>query len=279
MTGKLYVCATPIGNLGDMSERLINTLGEVDLIAAEDTRHTQKLLNHLGLSKPQISYFEHNRRAKGEIIIKEILSGKNVALVSDAGTPAISDPGEELVMMCAEEGIEVVAVPGACAAICALAISGLPTGRFVFEGFLPMNKKGRADRLLEIKNEFRTLIFYEAPHKLLNTLKDLYEALGDRKISMCRELTKLHEQVIRTTLSKAPDHFGDLPPRGEFVLIVEGAEKKEEENIWENISVLEHYENCLKRGLSDKDAIKTVATERGVSKREIYAQIKIDRNE
>lgn len=277
MTGKLYLCATPIGNLSDMSERLINTLSEVDLIAAEDTRHTQKLLNHLGLSKPQISYFEHNRRAKGEIIINELKSGKNVALVSDAGTPAISDPGEELVEMCGQEGIEVIPIPGPCAAICALIVSGLPTGRFVFEGFLPMNKKGRADRLNEIKNETRTLIFYEAPHKLLNTLADFLKYFGDRKISLCRELTKLHEQTMRTTVSAAYEYYSENMPKGEFVLVLEGAKDVESTNEWENISVFEHYEMHIGRGLSDKEAIKAVADERGVSKREIYSQIKIDR--
>jgi len=277
MTGKLFLCATPIGNLSDMSERLINTLSEVDLIAAEDTRHTQKLLNHLGISKPQISYFEHNRRAKGEIIINELKSGKNVALVSDAGTPAISDPGEELVEMCGQEGIEVIPIPGPCAAISALIVSGLPTGRFVFEGFLPMNKKGRADRLSEIKNETRTLIFYEAPHKLLNTLADFLKYFGDRKITLCRELTKLHEQTMRTTVSAAYEYYSENMPKGEFVLVLEGAAVTEDVNEWENTSVFEHYEMHIARGLSDKEAIKAVADERGVSKREIYSQIKIDR--
>ncbi len=277
MTGKLFLCATPIGNLSDMSERLINTLSEVDLIAAEDTRHTQKLLNHLGISKPQISYFEHNRRAKGEIIINELKSGKNVALVSDAGTPAISDPGEELVEMCGQEGIEVIPIPGPCAAISALIVSGLPTGRFVFEGFLPMNKKGRADRLSEIKNETRTLIFYEAPHKLLNTLADFLKYFGDRKITLCRELTKLHEQTMRTTVSAAHEYYSENMPKGEFVLVLEGAAVTEDVNEWENTSVFEHYEMHIARGLSDKEAIKAVADERGVSKREIYSQIKIDR--
>jgi len=269
MSGTLYVCATPIGNLEDISERLRKTLSEVDLVAAEDTRHTAKLLQHLGITKPCISYFTHNRKGHGEVIIKELLAGKNVALVSDAGTPAISDPGEELVQMCAAENIPTVPVPGACAAISALSVSGLSTGRFVFEGFLPMQKKGRMDRLSELKNEKRTIIFYEAPHKLVRTLEDFAVAFGPaRKITLCREMTKIFEEIIRTTVGEALERFTAQPPKGEFVLVVEGAPEIRES--WEDLSIEAHVNMYEQTGLSRMDAIKRVAADRGVPKREIY---------
>ncbi len=269
MSGTLYVCATPIGNLDDVSARLFKTLSMVDIVAAEDTRHTGKLLEHLGISKPCISYYTHNQRGHGETIIKELLSGKNVALVSDAGTPAISDPGEELVKMCAAENIPTVPVPGACAAISALSVSGLATGRFVFEGFLPMQKKNRLERLGELKTEKRTVIFYEAPHKLLKTLEDFCEAFGrERRITLCREMTKLFEETIRTTVGEAAAKYAAEPPRGEFVLILEGA--AEEAVSWEDLSVAEHVALYEKGGLSRMEAVKKVATDRKVPKREIY---------
>ncbi len=269
MSGTLYVCATPIGNLEDISERLRKTLSEVDLVAAEDTRHTAKLLKHLEISKPCISYFTHNRKGHGEVIIKELLAGKNVALVSDAGTPAISDPGEELVQMCAAENIRTVPVPGACAAISALSVSGLSTGRFVFEGFLPMQKKGRMDRLAELKNEKRTIIFYEAPHKLLRTLEDFKSAFGEtRRITLCREMTKVFEETVRITVGEAVEKYTTEPPRGEFVLVLEGA--PEEVVSFADLTVEEHVALYEKGGMSRMDAVKKVAADRNVPKREIY---------
>lgn len=269
MAGILYVCATPIGNLSDMSERFIETLKSVDIVAAEDTRHSLKLLNHLGIHKPMISYFEHNKRERGEVIIEKLEAGLNVALVSDAGTPAVSDPGEELVSQCRDCGIEVIPIPGCCAAISALSVSGLPTGRFCFEGFLTVNKQGRREHLESLKNETRTMIFYEAPHKLLATLKAMKDTFGDeRRISLCRELTKLHEQTIRTTLGKAVSFYEENQPKGEFVLIVEGAtilEKTFEE------SNEEHLKRLIAEGMDKKEAIKTVSKERGVPKKEIYS--------
>ena len=269
MCGTLYVCATPIGNLSDISDRLRQTLEMVDLVAAEDTRHTGNLLRHLGISKPCISYFTHNRRGHGEVIIGELLAGKNVALVSDAGTPAISDPGEELVQLCAEAGIQTVPIPGPCAAISGLSVSGLITGRFVFEGFLSTQKKGRMDRLKELQNETRTIIFYEAPHKLVRTLADFEDTFGaDRPITLCREMTKLYEEIIRTTVGEALAKYTENPPKGEFVLVVAGATPKEES--WEDMTVEDHVAMYEKEGLSRMDAIKRVAADRGVAKREIY---------
>lgn len=227
MTGKLILAGTPIGNLGDISERFAQTLAQADFIAAEDTRVTLKLLNHLGLKKPLISYFEHNKRDHGETILRRMEAGECCVLVSDAGMPAISDPGEDLVASCAERGIPVSVVPGPCAAISALSISGLPTGRFCFEGFLSVNRKSRREHLESVVDEPRTLIFYEAPHKLRATLRDLYAALGDRRVSLVRELTKIHEEVIRTTLSQAADFYRENTARGEFVLVVEGKPRKE----------------------------------------------------
>ena len=230
MAGTLYLVPTPIGNLGDISRRIADTLGEVDFIAAEDTRVTLKLLNHLGLKKPMLSYYRHNTGAGGEAVLSRLLAGESCALVTDAGTPAVSDPGEELVALCAQRGVDVVAIPGPCALVTALAVSGLPTGRFTFEGFLAMNKKNRRTHLEELKGERRTMIFYEAPHKLCATLDDLAEAFGPgRRISLCRELTKLHEEVRRTTLGEAAEWYGANPPRGEFVLVVEGAAGTAEE--------------------------------------------------
>lgn len=227
--GKLYVVGTPIGNLGDLSPRAARILGECGFIAAEDTRVTLKLLNHLGIKKPMISYYEHNIRQRGEEIIARILAGEDCAIVTDAGMPCISDPGEDLVRLCAERGIETEVVPGPSAAISALAVSGLPTSRFAFEGFLSVKRTSRFERLEEIKNDPRTLIFYEAPHKLPGTLRDMLEALGDRRIALARELTKLHEEIRRTTLSEAAAYYQTNPPRGEFVLILEGAVPPAEE--------------------------------------------------
>lgn len=275
MNGTLYLCATPIGNLSDISKRLKETLAEVDVIAAEDTRHTLKLLNHLGIKKRQISYFQHNMYEKGKQIIKLIQEGKNVALVTDAGTPAISDPGEELVALCAEEGIRVVAVPGPAAAICALIVSGLPTARFAFEGFLPARKRQRLERLEGLKNEDRTLIFYEAPHKLRNTLADMLEAFGNRRITLCREITKLHEETIRTTLEAAQSLYSEeKPPKGEYVLVL-APDENEHEGFWQGMSVSEHMQYYTSRGVPEREAMKNTARDRGVPKREIYSEVKV----
>lgn len=278
MQGKLYLCATPIGNLGDITYRCVETLKTVDLIAAEDTRRTLGLLNHLNIEKPLTSYYEHNRREKGELLISEMKNGKNIALVSDAGTPAISDPGEDLVALCIENGIDVVPVPGAVAGINALIASGLPTGRFAFEGFLSVSKKTRADSLEKLKNEERTMIFYEAPHKLKNTIRDMYKTFGNRKIAFCRELTKVHEEFFRTTLEEAIDYYEENQPRGEFVLIVEGKAtediKEEEQNAWMNMSIAEHVEFYLSKGTPEKEALRNVAKDRGVSRRDIYNEYK-----
>ncbi len=276
MSGTLYLCATPIGNLGDMSQRLIETLKSVDLIAAEDTRHTLKLLNHLQIKKPMISYYEHNRREKGEQLVKRLLMGESIALVSDAGTPAISDPGEDLVALCAKADIPVIPVPGPVAAICALIVSALPTGRFAFEGFLSMNRKSRMDRLDEVKNDKRTLIFYEAPHKLRNTLKDMYEVFGDRKISLSREITKLHEETIRTTLSASQNLYSDEnPPKGEYVLVIAPADKNDEEMLFESMTVSEHVDFYIKGGDDEKTAMKKVAAARKIPKRDVYSEYKL----
>lgn len=273
MKGKLYLCATPIGNLGDITLRCLETLKTVDLIAAEDTRHSLKLLNHFGIEKTLTSYFEHNRREKGEYLISLMENGQSVALISDAGTPAISDPGEDLVALCIEHDIDVIPIPGAVAAVNALISSGLPTGRFSFEGFLTMNKQGRKKHLEEVKEDSRTLIFYEAPHKLLSTLKDMFKIFGERKISLCRELTKIHEELKRTTLSEAILYYEQNAPRGEFVLVIEGATKKEPQ--WDDISIADHMHIYLKKGLTEKDALKAVALERGIPKRDVYKEYKL----
>lgn len=271
MSGTLYLCATPIGNLGDITCRCLETLKRADLIAAEDTRHTLRLLNHFEITKPLTSYHEHNKKEKGEYIISLLKDGKNVALVSDAGTVAISDPGEDLVGLCIENEISIVPIPGAVAAINALIISGLSTRRFAFEGFLSVNKRHRHEHLNSIKNDTHTLIFYEAPHKLKSTLKDLYEALGDRKISIIRELTKIHEEAIYTTLSNSQSLYDEKSPKGEFVLIIEGAkEELQEENPLNSLSVHKHVEKYINDGLSQNEAIKKAASDRNVKKREIY---------
>ncbi|MDO4458809.1 MAG: 16S rRNA (cytidine(1402)-2'-O)-methyltransferase [Clostridia bacterium] len=267
--GCLYVVGTPIGNLSDFSPRAVHTLGNVDFIAAEDTRVTMKLLNHFGLRKPLISYFEHNKLQKGDVICDRIQSGESCALVSDAGMPAISDPGEMLVAQCAERGIPVYVVPGPTAMASALAVSGLATGRFTFEGFLSMNKKSRRDHLDEVKNEKRTMVFYEAPHKLLNTLKDMLNTFGNRRIALVRELTKIHEEVKRTTLSEAVDFYSENPPKGEFVLVIEGAkeEAKAELSLDDALSIAREK---IALGMSASMAAKEAAAETGFRKNEIY---------
>lgn len=278
MNGKLYLCATPIGNLGDITYRCVEVLKSVDLIAAEDTRRTLGLLNHLEIEKPMTSYFEHNKKEKGAYLISEMKSGKNIALVSDAGTPAISDPGEDLVKMCSEADIQVVPVPGAVAGINALIASGLPTQRFTFEGFLTVNRRGRQEHLSSLREEQRTMIFYEAPHKLMSTLRDMLDTFGDRRITLCREITKIHEEFYRTTLSDAIKRHEENPPRGEFVLVIEGKNpqelEKEKQASWENMSVSEHVQMYLGQGMDEKDALKAVAKDRGVSKRDIYNEYK-----
>lgn len=273
MNGKLYLCATPIGNLGDVSSRCLETFKMADLIAAEDTRRTLQLLNHFEISKPLTSYHEHNKHEKGGYIISLLKSGKNVVLVSDAGTPAISDPGEDLVKMCIENDIDVTSVPGPVAGINALILSGLPTRRFAFEGFLSVNKRHRREHLESIKNDTHTLIFYEAPHKLKNTLNDMQKVLGGgRKIALVRELTKIHEEVKRCTIDEAVEYYGENNPRGEYVIVIEGATEIEEENDWEEISIYDHVEKYIKEGIPQKEAIKKVAQDRGLPKREVYSQ-------
>ena len=277
MAGMLYLVPTPIGNLGDISERCRRTLEEADFIAAEDTRVSLKLLNYLGIKKSLVSYYEHNKAFKGNVILDRILAGETCALVSDAGSPAISDPGEDLVRLCAEHGVTVTAIPGPCAVITALSISGLPTGRFCFEGFLSTAKKSRKEHLQSLVGETRTMIFYEAPHKLLSTLEDLAEAFGaDRRISLCRELTKLHEEVVRTTLGEAIGMYTENAPKGEFVLVVDGAAPVEKE-----VPTAEDAGEMVKRlmseGLSRKDAIKQTAKALDLPKNVVYdAALNID---
>ncbi len=269
--GTLYLVATPIGNLADLSERAIKVLTEVDFIAAEDTRNTAKLLMHLGVTKPMVSYYQHNRTERGEVICNRLKSGESCALVTDAGTPAISDPGEDLVRLCAEKGIKVTFVPGACAAIAALALSGLFTGRFAFEGFLSGAKGERQKRLDELSAEERTLIFYEAPHHLTETLADLLAAFGDRKAALCRELTKINEEIMRTTLSEAVRYYESERPRGEYVIIVEG--KKISECFWADLTPVRHVEFYMENGMSKNDAIKAAAKDRGLKKNDIYKEM------
>lgn len=272
MSGKLYLCPTPIGNLSDISERIIETLKNADLIAAEDTRNTLKLLNYFDIQVPLTSYYEHNKREKGEILVQKMLDGKIIALVSDAGMPAISDPGEELVKQCIENNIEVISLPGPCAFTTALIASGLSTGRFCFEGFLTTNKKNRLEHLEEIKNDTRTLIFYEAPHKLLTTLKDMEKVFGDRKITLARELTKKFEEYIRTTIPEAVKKYEQESPRGEFVLIIEGKSKDELKKEIESTlpSCEELLLKYMKDGESGKPLVKKVAEEVKLSSREVY---------
>ena len=270
MAGTLYLVPTPIGNLGDISQRMADTLAQADFIAAEDTRVSIKLLNHLGLKKPMLSYYRHNTGAGGEAVLSRLLAGESCALVTDAGTPAVSDPGEELVALCAQRGVDVVAIPGPCALVTALAVSGLPTGRFTFEGFLAMNKKNRRTHLEELKGERRTMIFYEAPHKLCATLDDLAEAFGPgRRISLCRELTKLHEEIRRATLGEAADYYRDNTPKGEFVLVVRGSEPTEEGEVTLEDGLL-LVDRLRGEGLSLRDAVRQAAKELGLPRKQLY---------
>ena len=270
MAGMLYLVPTPIGNLGDISQRCRETLEQADFIAAEDTRVSIKLLNHLGIKNSLVSYFEHNKAYKGNVILDRILAGEPCALVSDAGSPAISDPGEDLVRQCAEAGITVCAIPGPCAVITALSISGLPTGRFCFEGFLSMSKKSRREHLESLINEKRTMIFYEAPHKLLNTLEDMAEVFGeDRPVSLCRELTKLHEEVVRTTIGGAIEKYRENAPKGEFVVVVGGAPEKEMTLPTADDAAV-RVAQLMEQGLSRKDAIKQTAKELNLPKNTVY---------
>ncbi|HIW86393.1 MAG TPA: 16S rRNA (cytidine(1402)-2'-O)-methyltransferase [Candidatus Eubacterium faecipullorum] len=271
MTGKLYVVGTPIGNLSDLSPRGIETLKAVDFIAAEDTRVTLKLLNHFGIKKESVSYYEHNKRERGEVICSRILAGENCAIVTDAGMPAISDPGQELVAQCAEYGIEVVAVPGPTAFATALAVSGMDTGRFTFEGFLSVAKKSRFEHLDELKSEKRTMVFYEAPHKLANTLKDMYAAFGNRKIAIVRELTKIHEEVIRTTLAEAAENYADGTLKGELVLIVEGKKQEQQEISLEDAVAL--AKKLVDGGMSLSRAAKEAAAQTPFKKADIYREL------
>lgn len=274
MTGTLYLCATPIGNLEDMTFRVIRILKEVNLIAAEDTRNSIKLLNHFEIQTPMTSYHEYNKYEKGRKLVEKLLEGQNIALITDAGTPGISDPGEELVKMCYEAGVPVTSLPGAAACITALTISGLSTRRFAFEAFLPSDKKEREQILKELEHETRTMILYEAPHRLVKTLKLLLEHLGNRKITVCRELTKKHETAFAATLEEAVTYYEANTPKGECVLVLAGKSREqmqeEERKQWEEMTIEEHMEVYLKQGMDKKTAMKAVAKDRGVSKRDIY---------
>ena len=272
MAGTLYLVATPIGNLGDFSPRGVETLQAADFIAAEDTRVSVKLLNHFGVKKPLVSYHEHNRTAAGQAILARLLAGESCALVTDAGTPAISDPGEGLVRLCGENGVTVEAIPGCCAAICALAVSGLPTGRFTFEGFLSANKKERRTALLKLKNEERTMVFHEAPHKLRATLADMAEILGDRPAALCRELTKLHEETLRTTLLQAVELYREKEPRGEYVLVVAGAQPTEEPAISLEEGVRQ-VQRLREAGIKMKEAVRTVSAQTELNKNDLYEAV------
>ncbi|MDE7057495.1 MAG: 16S rRNA (cytidine(1402)-2'-O)-methyltransferase [Lachnospiraceae bacterium] len=273
-TGTLYMCATPIGNLEDMTFRAVRILQEVDLIAAEDTRNSIRLLQHFDIHTPMTSYHEYNKIEKGRSLVGRLLSGQNIALITDAGMPGISDPGEELVRMCLEANIPVTAIPGACACVTALTISGLSTRRFCFEAFLPSDKKERKQILLGLKEETRTTVLYEAPHRLKKTLKELYETLGDRKIALCRELTKKYETVLSMTLTEALAYYEQKEPRGEYVLILEGRSRssieKEQHKTYQKMPIEEHMKLYEEQGMDRKEAMKQVAKDRGVSKREIY---------
>lgn len=270
--GHLYLVATPIGNLADLSERAVKALSEVDFIAAEDTRNTAHLLAYLGIKKPMVSYFEHNKRERGELICDRIEAGESCALVTDAGTPAISDPGEDIVKLCAERKIPVTGVPGPCAAVSALILSGLTAGRFVFEGFLPVSKSERRARFDEVRSEKRTLIFYEAPHKLKGTLDDMAKQFGgERRVSLCRELTKLNEEVMRTTFAEAIEYYKSNDPRGEYVLVVEGA--SEQKNPLSELDISEHVAYYESTGMTHMEALKAAARDRGVSKSEVYSEL------
>ncbi|MGN0307220.1 MAG: 16S rRNA (cytidine(1402)-2'-O)-methyltransferase [Lachnospiraceae bacterium] len=277
MPGQLFLCATPIGNLKDMTPRAVECLREVDLIAAEDTRNSIKLLNHFQIKTPMTSYHEHNKYEKADTLVTKLLEGKNIALITDAGTPAISDPGEVLVIKCREAGIVVTSLPGPAACITALTLSGLPTKRFCFEGFLPSEKKERKEILEELKGESRTIILYEAPHRLRQTLRELETTLGNRRITLCRELTKKFETIFPTTLKEAVSYYEDNEPRGEYVLVVEGKslgeKKKEEQSSWQSLSLHEHMQHYEGQGIDRKEAMKLVAKDRGISKREVYQQL------
>lgn len=277
MSGKLYICATPIGNLEDITVRVLHTLQNVNLIAAEDTRNSIKLLNHFNIKVPMTSYHEFNKIEKAYQLLEKMRAGNDVALITDAGTPAISDPGEDLVRICYEEGMEVVSLPGASACITALTLSGLSTKRFVFDAFLPRDKKKRGIILEELKTETRTIVIYEAPHHLVRTLEELYQALGNRKISVCRELTKKHEEVRRTTISDLLLYYETQEPRGEYVLIIEGKSyqdiEKENREDWMRMELAEHMNLYESKGISRKDAMKMVAKDRGLTKRDVYQQL------
>ncbi len=274
MAGTLYLCATPIGNLEDMTFRAVRVLKEADLIAAEDTRNSIRLLNHFEIKTPMTSYHEHNKIEKGKKLVSRLLSGEDIALITDAGTPGISDPGEELVRMCLDAGISVTAVPGAAACITALTISGLSSRRFAFEAFLPAEKKERQAVLEELREETRTIVLYEAPHRLAKTLRLLYEALGGRKVRVCRELTKKHETVFASTLEEAALYYEEHEPKGECVLVVEGKSRKEAQAeaiaSWEAMSIAEHMRYYEEKGIKGKEAMKCVAKDRGIGKREVY---------
>ncbi|MBM6825749.1 16S rRNA (cytidine(1402)-2'-O)-methyltransferase [Mordavella massiliensis] len=274
MAGTLYLCATPIGNLEDMTFRCVRILKEVDLIAAEDTRNSIRLLNHFEIKTPMTSYHEYNKIEKGRKLMEKLREGTDIALITDAGTPGISDPGEELVRMCREEGIPVTAVPGAAACVTALTISGLPTRRFAFEAFLPTEKKERQQILEELKQETRTIVLYEAPHRLVKTLRLLLETLGDRQVRVCRELTKKHETVYENTLSGAVSYYEEQEPKGECVLVIAGKSReeirREEQMQWEEMTLEEHMEKYLSEGMDRKEAMKQVAKDRGIGKREVY---------
>ena len=272
MAGTLYLVATPIGNLGDFSPRGVETLQTVDFIAAEDTRVSVKLRNQFGIKKPLVSYHEHNRAAAGQAILARLLAGESCALVTDAGTPAISDPGEDLVRLCGENGVTVEAIPGCCAAICALAVSGLPTGRFTFEGFLSANKKERRTALLKLKCEERTMVFHEAPHKLRATLADMAEILGDRPAALCRELTKLHEETLRTTLLQAAELYREKEPRGEYVLVVAGAQPAEEPAVSLEEGV-RRVQRLREAGMKMKEAVRTVSAQTELNKNDLYEAV------
>ena len=274
MTGTLYLCATPIGNLEDITFRALRTLKEVDLIAAEDTRNSIKLLNHFEIKTPMTSYHEFNKIDKAYQLVEKLKEGKNIALITDAGTPGISDPGEDIVRICYEQGVPVTSLPGAAACITALTMSGRPTRRFAFEAFLPKDKKERAAVLEELKDETRTIILYEAPHHLIRTVTELMNALGDRKLTLCRELTKKHEEKLQTTFSGVLDLYKEQEPRGEYVMVICGRSReelvKEQQQSWEAMSIEEHMAHYESQGISHKEAMKLVAKDRGVSKRDIY---------
>ncbi len=277
MQGKLYLCATPIGNLEDITLRVLRTLKEVDLIAAEDTRNSIKLLNHFQIKTPMTSYHEYNKIEKAYQLVEKMQQGQNIALITDAGTPGISDPGEELVRICQEAGISITSLPGAAACITALTMSGLPTRRFAFEAFLPKDKKERTRILSSLEQETRTIILYEAPHHLKKTLEELLKALGDRKITLCRELTKKYETAFPTTISGAISYYEGQEPRGEFVLVIQGKDQqqliREQQQSWETLSLEEHMQHYESQGIPRKEAMKQVAKDRGISKREVYGKL------